>query len=47
MSVHMELTLMKEFYNTAIEKVSYNAADTTDTAQEMYYSITEYLESIK
>lgn len=46
-SPYMELTRMKEFYNTAIEKVSYNAADTADAAQEMYDSITEYLESIK
>lgn len=42
-SPYMELTRMKEFYNTAIEKVSYNTADTEDAAQEMYDSITEYL----
>ena len=42
-SPYMELTRMKEFYNTAIEKVSYNTADTAEAAQEMYDSITEYL----
>lgn len=46
-SPYMELTRMKDFYNTAIEKVSYNTTNTTEAAQEMYDSITEYLESIK
>lgn len=46
-SPYMELSRMKEFYNTAIEKVSYGAADTSEAAQEMYDSITEYLETFK
>lgn len=46
-SPYMELSRMKEFYNTAIEKVSYNTADTTEAAREMYDSITDYLEKIK
>lgn len=45
-SPYMELTRMKEFYNTAIEKVSYGEADTAEAAHEMYVSITEYLEKI-
>lgn len=46
-SPYMELARMKEFYNTAIEKVSYNTSDTNEAAQEMYDSITQYLENIK
>ncbi|MBQ8296376.1 MAG: carbohydrate ABC transporter substrate-binding protein [Ruminococcus sp.] len=46
-SPYMELPRMKEFYNTAIEKVSYSAADTSEAAQEMYDSITAYLETFK
>lgn len=46
-SPYMELAQMKEYYNTAIEKVSYNAADSGEAAHEMYTSITEYLERIK
>lgn len=46
-SPYMELSRMKEFYNTAIEKVSYNTADTAEAAREMYDSITDYLEKIK
>lgn len=46
-SPYMELARMKDFYNTAIEKVSYNTADTAAAAQEMYDSITDYLEKIK
>ncbi len=46
-SPYMELPQMKNFYNTAIEKVSYGKADTTDAAHEMYISITEYLEKIR
>ncbi len=46
-SPYMELARMKEFYNTAIEKVSYGTADTQTAAQEMYDSITQYLEKIK
>lgn len=46
-SPYMELAQMKEFYNSAIEKVSYNAVDTSEAAHEMYVSITDYLEKIK
>lgn len=46
-SPYMELSRMKDFYNTAIEKVSYNTADTESAAKEMYDSVTAYLESIK
>ncbi|MCM1507069.1 MAG: ABC transporter substrate-binding protein [Ruminococcus flavefaciens] len=45
-SPYMELARMKEFYNTAIEKVSYNKADIHETAQELYDNITGYLENI-
>ena len=45
-SPYMELSRMKEFYNTAIESVSYNTADTQEAAHEMYVSVTEYLEKI-
>ena len=45
-SPYMELPRMKEFYNTAIESVSYNANGTAEAAQTMYDSITEYLGSI-
>lgn len=43
-SPYMELTRMKEFYNSAIEAVSYNTQDIPAAAQEMYDSITSYLE---
>jgi oligogalacturonide transport system substrate-binding protein len=46
-SPYMELSRMKEFYNTAIEKVSYNTADTETAAHEMYESIVWYLKKIK
>ncbi len=46
-SPYMELSRMKEFYNTAIEEVSYGMTDTSSAAQEMYDSITTYLEKIK
>lgn len=46
-SPYMELPQMKNFYNTAIEKVSYGKADTAEAAHEMYISITEYLEKIR
>lgn len=46
-SPYMELAQMKDFYNTAIEKVSYGKADTATAAHEMYISITEYLEKIR
>lgn len=46
-SPYMELAQMKGFYNTAIEKISYNAVGTADAAHEMYVSIIDYLERIK
>ncbi len=46
-SPYMELAQMKDFYNTAIEKVSYGKTDTASAAHEMYTSITEYLEKIR
>ncbi|MBP3380957.1 MAG: carbohydrate ABC transporter substrate-binding protein [Ruminococcus sp.] len=46
-SPYMELAKMKEFYNTAIEQVSYGEATAEEAAAEMYASITEYLERIK
>lgn len=46
-SPYMELPRMKEFYNTAIEQVSYNLCDTKTAADEMYSSITDYLERMK
>lgn len=46
-SPYMELTRMKEFYNTAIEKVSYGVSDSQTAAQEMYENITQYLEKIR
>lgn len=46
-SPYMELSRMKSFYNTAIEKISYNKADTHEVAQELYDNITYYLDSIR
>ncbi|MDE6666554.1 MAG: extracellular solute-binding protein [Ruminococcus sp.] len=46
-SPYMELARMKEFYNNAIEQISYNLADTNEIAQELYENITNYLESVK
>jgi len=46
-SPYMELSRMKSFYNTAIESVSYGTADTEAAAEQMYRSVTEYLEKIK
>lgn len=46
-SPYMELTRMKEFYNTAIEQVSFGKTDTAEAAHEMYVSVTEYLEKIR
>ena len=45
-SPYMELTQLKEFYNSAIEEVSYGTADTETAAKELYSSITSYLERI-
>ncbi len=46
-SPYMELAQMKEYYNNAIEQVSFNAVSTEEAAREMYVSINEYLERIK
>lgn len=46
-SPYMELSRMKEIYNTAIETVSYGESDTDSAAKEMYSSISEYLERLK
>ncbi len=46
-SPYMELPRMKEFYNTAIEQVSYNLCDTKTAADEMHNSITKYLSRFK
>ncbi len=46
-SPYMELARMKSFYNDAIEKVSYEKANTSEAAHEMYISINEYLERIR
>ena len=46
-SPYMELPRMKDFYNTAIESVSYGTADTDAAARQMYDSITDYLEKIR
>ncbi len=46
-SPYMELPRMKEFYNTAIESISYNISDTQSAAHKLYTSITEYLDKIR
>lgn len=46
-SPYLELSRMKEFYNTAIESVSYNRTDIDQAAEEMYSSINEYLTKLK
>ena len=46
-SPYMDLARMKEFYNSALESVSYGTADTGTAAAEMYSSIEAYLEKIR
>lgn len=46
-SPYMDLARMKEYYNSALESVSYGTADTGTAAAEMYSSITKYLEKIR
>lgn len=46
-SPYMELPRMKDFYNTAIESVSYGTCDTETAAEELYDSVTAYLEKLK
>ena len=46
-SPYMELSRMKEFYNTAIEAVSYGTADVDSAAQQMFDSVNNYLEKIR
>ncbi len=43
----MELSQLKNIYNTTIENVSYGKIDTQEAAHEMYVSISEYLEKIR
>ncbi len=45
-SPYMEMTQMKEFYNSALEAVSYGTMDTETAAKELYNSINSYLERI-
>ncbi|WP_028517388.1 ABC transporter substrate-binding protein [Ruminococcus flavefaciens] len=46
-SPYMELSRMKEFYNTAIEAVSYGTSDVDSAAQQMFDSVNNYLEKIR
>lgn len=46
-SPYFELAQLKEYYNTAIEKVSYKVSTTQEAAQEMYDKVKKYLEKIK
>ncbi|MDE6781389.1 MAG: extracellular solute-binding protein, partial [Ruminococcus sp.] len=46
-SPYMELARMKEFYNTAIEKISYDGTDIRQTAIELHTDMTQYLDSIR
>lgn len=46
-SPYMELSRMKDFYNTAIEAVSYGTSDADTAAKQMYDSVKDYLEKIK
>ena len=46
-SPYTELAQMKEYYNSAIEMISYNTVTTEDAAREMYGSIKDYLERIR
>ena len=46
-SPYMELARMKEYYNEAIESVSYGTSDTESAAESLYSSLTEYLEKIR
>lgn len=45
-SPYMELSKMKEYYNNAIDSVSYHTATTEEAAAKMYDSITRYLRKI-
>ena len=45
-SPYMEMTRMKEFYNSAIEKVSYGETDTETAAHELYSQMSRYLEKV-
>lgn len=46
-SPYMELSRMKEIYNTAIESISYGTSDTSSAAKKMYDEITAYLERVR
>ncbi len=47
LSPYFELSQLKEYYNSAIEKVSYGTATSQEAAQEMYDKVRKYLERIK
>lgn len=46
-SPYMDLAQMKNFYNSAIEKISYGTCDTQQAAEELYKSVSDYLRSLK
>jgi len=47
LSPYFELSQLKEYYNTAIEKVSYGTATSQEAAEEMYNKVKKYLERVK
>ena len=47
LSPYFELSQLKEYYNTAIEKVSYGTADSQEVSEELYDKVKKYLERIK
>lgn len=47
LSPYFELPQLKEYYNSAIEKVSYGTLDSQAAAEEMYNKVKKYLERIK
>lgn len=46
-SPYMDLQQIKDYCNTALENVSYGKASTSQAAEQLYTSISEYLEKIK
>lgn len=47
LSPYFELSQLKEYYNSAIEKVSYGTATSEEASEEMYEKVKKYLERIK
>ena len=47
LSPYFELSQLKEYYNTAVEKVSYDEMSTQDASEELYNNVKKYLEKIK